>query len=73
MRLTAKSSHRRYANVKHYEAFRDGKSCGLFETNSRTDELEKEEIQDICKVSNCDRLVLIWNARTGNCRKEVII
>ena len=73
MRLTAKASHRRYANVKDYEAFRDGKRCGCFQTNAKTQEAEAEQIREICEISRCDKLFLIWSARTGRCWEEVII
>lgn len=73
MNLTAKKTHRKFANVKSYEAFRDGKSFGYFQTNAKTEELEREQIQDICQISRCDKLVLVWTARTGHCREEVRI
>ena len=71
--MIARTTHKRYANVKDYEAFRDGKSLGYFQTDAKTEELEKEQIQGIVEISKCDKLFVRWTARGGHCWEEVII
>jgi len=72
--MIARKTHRRYENVKDYEFFdKDGKSCGLFQTNELTEDLEKEELKDLMALSGAVKVIMIWTARGGKCHKEVNI
>ena len=72
MVLVAKQTHKRYANNKSYQFFKDGESKGflLIERKMSEEELHKE-LLDFAKMSGADKIVLDWTARDGFVKREV--
>lgn len=72
MVLIAKPTHRRYANKKSYQFFKNGESKGFLVIDRK---MSKEELIDIllefASMSEADKIVLHWTAREGFIGKEV--
>ena len=72
MVVTAKPTHRRYANKVTYQAIKDGVSKGyfLFERKMSDEEI-REHLLDIKKMTKADKIILHWSAREGFINREV--
>lgn len=71
--VTAKRTHRRFANKKSFELFKNGKSLGYFLTDQKKLEDEKEDLKDFVEMTGADKIVLHWSAREGFIDEEVIL
>ena len=72
MVLVAKPTHRKYANKKSYQFFKNGESKGFLVIDRK---MSKEELIDtlleFAGMSGADKIVLHWTAREGFVNKEV--
>lgn len=74
MRLTAKKTHKRYANCEDYIGIReDGSETFVFGINERTEEGKLRELKSFMAVSGAVKMFKVWTATTGKCWEEVII
>ena len=72
--ITAKPTHRRYANKATYQAVKEGVSKGYFLFDRKmSDEELREHLLDIKKMTKADKIILHWSAREGFVNKEVCL
>lgn len=72
MVLVAKSTHKRYANSKSYQFFKEGESKGfLLIERKMTDEELNNELLEFASMCGADKIVLDWTAREGFVKREV--
>lgn len=72
MVLVAKQTHKRYANNKTYQFFKNGESKGFFLFERKmTDEEIRNELLQIKEMTGADKIILHWTAREGFVDREV--
>ena len=72
MVLVAKPTHRKYANKKSYQFFKNGESKGFLVIDRKMSETElRETLIEFAAMSEADKIVLHWTAREGFVDREV--
>ena len=71
--MISRGTHRRYANAKDFELFRNGKSLGIFKVNEKNQQDELSELKSFVELTSADQVFLVWTALNGSCYEEVEI